>query len=160
MHVVTFLMSAAGTEQQQLGSRTSWSLFPQVMLSGWSCWIESEHLFLHGHCWFVTRMCYMQHGLRNSFSLVLNRARTKFVIAFVDRGRDDFFSVEVIIALSDGITKLRARFLKVSSTGAGELTVDREKVSRIITTVEGKVVAINFMVSTKFLMLRTKFIHR
>lgn len=63
----------------------------------------------------------MQHGLRNSFSLVLNRARTKFVIAFVDRGRDDIFLLgEVIIALSDGITELRARFLKVSSAGAGD----------------------------------------
>jgi hypothetical protein len=42
--------------------------------------MESEHLFLHGHCYFVTRMLYVQHGMRNSFSLVLNRVKMKFVI--------------------------------------------------------------------------------
>lgn len=67
-----FLMSTRNKETQKKKTtddggerkkclKSQQTLFPQLRISAPNCWMESEHLFLHGHSCFVTRIFYERH---------------------------------------------------------------------------------------------------
>jgi hypothetical protein len=97
--------------------------------------MESEHLFLHGHCYFVTRMLYVQHGMRNSFSLVLNRVKMKFVIVGIrlrtrsERDVENLFLTNFVTTVSVHVWKNYVKFF-FSETAFAFLLFNLNRVRR------------------------------